>query len=64
MFSVIFEVLPNQGNRKDAYLRPSPRQSESRSWKRIDGFVDKRAFSRAGLRPGWVLFRIRNPWAR
>jgi len=51
MFSVIFEVLPNQG-KKDAYhdlakhLKPI--------LEKIDGFVDNERFE-SRLRPGWVL---------
>ena len=51
MFSVIFEVLPNEGRREEyldlaKHLKPI--------LEKIDGFVDNERFE-SRLRPGWVL---------
>lgn len=51
MFSVIFEVLPNDGKKEDylekaRYLKPIIET--------IDGFIDNERFE-SRLRPGWVL---------
>src|ERR1700751_363355 len=51
MFSVIFEVLPNDG-RKDDYL-DLPKHLKP-ILEKIDGFVDNERFE-SELRPGWVL---------
>lgn len=51
MFSVIFEVLPNQG-RKDEYLDLARHLKPI--LETIDGFVDNERFE-SKLRPGWVL---------
>src|SRR5215471_17307637 len=51
MFSVIFEVLPNQG-KKDAYLDLAKHLKPI--LETIDGFVDNERFE-SRLRPGWVL---------
>jgi len=51
MFSVIFEVLPNQG-RKDDYLDLAKHLKPI--LETIDGFVDNERFE-SKLRPGWVL---------
>jgi heme-degrading monooxygenase HmoA len=51
MFSVIFEVLPNEG-RKDDYLGLAKHLKPI--LESIDGFVDNERFE-SQLRPGWVL---------
>jgi heme-degrading monooxygenase HmoA len=51
MFSVIFEVLPNEG-KKDAYLELAKHLKPI--LETIDGFVDNERFE-SQLRPGWVL---------
>src|SRR3977135_1761219 len=51
MFSVIFEVLPNQGE-KDAYLDLAKHLKPI--LEKIDGFVDNERFE-SRLRQGWVL---------
>lgn len=51
MFSVIFEVLPNQG-KKEAYLELAKYLKPK--LEAIDGFVDNERFE-SKLRPGWVL---------
>jgi heme-degrading monooxygenase HmoA len=51
MFSVIFEVLPNEG-RKDEYLDLAKHLKPI--LERIDGFVDNERFE-SKLKPGWVL---------
>jgi heme-degrading monooxygenase HmoA len=51
MFSVIFEVHPNQG-RKDDYLDLAKHLKPI--LEKIDGFVDNERFE-SRLRPGWVL---------
>ena len=51
MFSVIFEVLPNEG-RKDEYLELAKHLKPI--LERIDGFVDNERFE-SQLKPGWVL---------
>jgi heme-degrading monooxygenase HmoA len=51
MFSVIFEVLPNEG-RKDEYLELARHLKPI--LEKIDGFVDNERFE-SKLRPGWVL---------
>ena len=51
MFSVIFEVLPNQGQ-KDAYLELAKHLKPI--LEKVDGFVDNERFE-SQLRPGWVL---------
>jgi heme-degrading monooxygenase HmoA len=51
MFSVIFEVLPNEG-RKDEYLGLAKHLKPI--LEKIDGFVDNERFE-SQLRPGWVL---------
>ena len=51
MFSVIFEVLPNDG-RKDDYLGLAKHLKPI--LESIDGFVDNERFE-SRLRPGWVL---------
>ncbi len=51
MFSVIFEVLPNEG-RKDEYLALAKHLKPI--LEKIDGFVDNERFE-SRLRPGWVL---------
>jgi heme-degrading monooxygenase HmoA len=51
MFSVIFEVHPNQG-RKDEYLDLAKHLKPI--LEKIDGFVDNERFE-SKLRPGWVL---------
>jgi heme-degrading monooxygenase HmoA len=51
MFSVIFEVQPNQG-RKDDYLELAKRLKPI--LEKIDGFVDNERFE-SKLRPGWML---------
>jgi heme-degrading monooxygenase HmoA len=51
MFSVIFEVLPNQG-RKDDYLELAKHLKPI--LEKIDGFVDNERLE-SKLRPGWVL---------
>ena len=51
MFSVIFEVLPNQG-KKDAYLDLAKHLKPI--LETIDGFVDNERFE-SRLRPDWVL---------
>jgi heme-degrading monooxygenase HmoA len=51
MFSVIFEVLPNEG-KKDAYLELAKLLKPI--LETIDGFVDNERFE-SQLRPGWVL---------
>jgi heme-degrading monooxygenase HmoA len=51
MFSVIFEVLPNEG-RKDDYLNLAKHLKPL--LESIDGFVDNERFE-SKLRPGWVL---------
>lgn len=51
MFSVIFEVLPNDG-RKDDYLDLAKHLKPI--LEKIDGFVDNERFQ-SELRPGWVL---------
>src|SRR3954468_18864368 len=51
MFSVIFEVLPNDG-KKDAYLELAKHLKPI--LETIDGFVDNERFE-SQLRPGWVL---------
>jgi len=51
MFSVIFEVLPNEG-KKDAYLDLAKHLKPR--LEKIDGFVDNERFE-SQLRPGWVL---------
>jgi heme-degrading monooxygenase HmoA len=51
MFSVIFEVLPNEG-RKEEYLELAKRLKPI--LETIDGFVDNERFE-SQLRPGWVL---------
>ncbi|CCE11431.1 Antibiotic biosynthesis monooxygenase [Bradyrhizobium sp. STM 3843] len=51
MFSVIFEVLPNDG-KKDAYLDLAKHLKPI--LEKIDGFVDNERFE-SRRRPGWVL---------
>ena len=51
MFSVIFEVLPNEG-KKDDYLGLAKHLKPI--LEKIDGFVDNERFE-SQLRPGWVL---------
>ncbi len=51
MFSVIFEVLPNEGM-KDAYLEKAKYLKPI--IETIDGFVDNERFE-SRLKPGWVL---------
>ena len=51
MFSVIFEVLPNEG-RKEEYLELAKQLKPI--LETIDGFVDNERFE-SQLRPGWVL---------
>jgi heme-degrading monooxygenase HmoA len=51
MFSVIFEVLPNDG-RKNDYLELAKHLKPI--LEKIDGFVDNERFE-SKLRPGWVL---------
>lgn len=51
MFSVIFEVVPNEG-RKDEYLDLAKHLKPI--LETIDGFVDNERFE-SKLRPGWVL---------
>src|SRR5438105_11326121 len=51
MFSVIFEVLPNEG-RKDDYLELAKHLKPI--LEKIDGFIDNERFE-SKLRPGWVL---------
>jgi heme-degrading monooxygenase HmoA len=51
MFSVIFEVLPNEG-RKDEYLELAKHLKPI--LETIDGFVDNERFE-SRLRPGWML---------
>jgi heme-degrading monooxygenase HmoA len=51
MFSVIFEVLPNDG-RKDDYLELAKHLKPI--LETIDGFVDNERFE-SKLRPGWIL---------
>jgi len=51
MFSVIFEVLPNEG-KKEAYLELAKHLKPI--LETIDGFVDNERFE-SRLRPGWVL---------
>jgi heme-degrading monooxygenase HmoA len=51
MFSVIFEVRPNDG-RKDDYLELAKHLKPT--LETIDGFVDNERFE-SQLRPGWVL---------
>jgi heme-degrading monooxygenase HmoA len=51
MFSVIFEVLPNDG-KKDAYLDLAKHLKPI--LESIDGFVDNERFE-SQLRPGWML---------
>ncbi|WP_424630359.1 antibiotic biosynthesis monooxygenase family protein [Bradyrhizobium sp. SYSU BS000235] len=51
MFSVIFEVLPNEG-KKDAYLDLAKHLKPI--LESIDGFVDNERFE-SKLQPGWVL---------
>jgi len=51
MFSVIFEVLPNEG-KKDEYLGLAKHLKPI--LETIDGFVDNERFE-SQLRPGWVL---------
>jgi heme-degrading monooxygenase HmoA len=51
MFSVIFEVLPNDG-RKDDYLKLA--QHLKPILESINGFIDNERFE-SQLRPGWVL---------
>jgi heme-degrading monooxygenase HmoA len=51
MFSVIFEVRPNDG-RKDEYLELAKHLKPI--LEKIDGFVDNERFE-SKLRPGWVL---------
>jgi heme-degrading monooxygenase HmoA len=51
MFSVIFEVLPNEG-RKDEYLDLAKHLKPI--LEAIDGFVDNERFE-SKLKPGWVL---------
>jgi heme-degrading monooxygenase HmoA len=51
MFSVIFEVLPNEG-KKEAYLELAKHLKPI--LEKIDGFVDNERFE-SKLRPGWVL---------
>jgi heme-degrading monooxygenase HmoA len=51
MFSVIFEVLPNEG-KKDEYLELAKHLKPL--LETIDGFVDNERFE-SQLRPGWVL---------
>ena len=51
MFSVIFEVLPNEG-KKDEYLALAKHLKPI--LETIDGFVDNERFE-SQLRPGWVL---------
>jgi heme-degrading monooxygenase HmoA len=51
MFSVIFEVLPNDG-RKDDYLEQAKHLKPILEM--VDGFVDNERFESL-LRPGWVL---------
>jgi heme-degrading monooxygenase HmoA len=51
MFSVIFEVLPNEG-KKDDYLELAKHLKPI--LESIDGFVDNERFE-SQLRPGWVL---------
>jgi heme-degrading monooxygenase HmoA len=51
MFSVIFEVLPNDG-KKDEYLELAKHLKPM--LEQVDGFVDNERFESL-LRPGWVL---------
>jgi heme-degrading monooxygenase HmoA len=51
MFSVIFEVHPNEG-RKDDYLELAKQLKPI--LEKIDGFIDNERFE-SKLRPGWVL---------
>ncbi len=51
MFSVIFEVLPNEG-KKDEYLEFAKHLKPI--LETVDGFVDNERFE-SQLRPGWVL---------
>ena len=51
MFSVIFEVLPNDG-KKEAYLELARHLKPILEL--VDGFVDNERFESL-LRPGWVL---------
>src|SRR5690242_2560513 len=51
MFSVIFEVLPNEG-KKDAYLDLAKHLKPI--LEKVEGFVDNERFE-SRLRPGWVL---------
>jgi heme-degrading monooxygenase HmoA len=51
MFSVIFEVLPNEG-KKDAYLELAKHLKPI--LEKVEGFVDNERFE-SQLRPGWVL---------
>ncbi|MGH6776516.1 MAG: antibiotic biosynthesis monooxygenase family protein, partial [Bradyrhizobium sp.] len=51
MFSVIFEVLPNEG-RKDDYLEKA--KFLKPIIETIDGFIDNERFE-SRLKPGWVL---------
>jgi heme-degrading monooxygenase HmoA len=51
MFSVIFEVLPNEG-RKDEYLDLAKHLKPI--LEKIDGFVDNERFE-SKLKPGWML---------
>jgi heme-degrading monooxygenase HmoA len=51
MFSVVFEVLPNEG-KKDDYLGLAKHLKPI--LEKIDGFVDNERFE-SQLRPGWVL---------
>ena len=51
MFSVIFEVLPNEG-RKDEYLELA--ENLKPILETIDGFVDVERYE-SKLRPGWIL---------
>jgi heme-degrading monooxygenase HmoA len=51
MFSVIFEVLPNEG-KKDAYLDFAKHLKPV--LEQVEGFVDNERFE-SQLRPGWVL---------
>jgi heme-degrading monooxygenase HmoA len=51
MFSVIFEVLPDEG-KKEAYLELAKHLKPV--LEKVDGFVDNERFE-SRLRPGWVL---------
>ena len=51
MFSVIFEVLPNEG-KKEAYLELAKHLKPM--LERVDGFIDNERFE-SKLRSGWVL---------